>query len=131
MACVDKPADRRKRWTELLICLFLAGCQGPPPNIPQSPAEYRAREDCLYRTLCREIRRRGAEDLEGAAGYASAACQPPVSQRETQAAPTGSHSSENGQTSDERMAQLEFDWHAMAVAQQLKDRCVASQQPAP
>jgi hypothetical protein len=129
---MDKPDNRMRRPGALLICLFLSGCLRPSANLSYSPTPafnaYRAREDCLYKTLCSEIRRRGTEDLEGAAGYASALCQQPVSQDESEtAAPTGGHPLESGESSDERIAQIEFDWHAMAVAQQLKDRCGAAQ----
>jgi hypothetical protein len=109
----------------LLICLLASGCQEPPSNIPRSPDEYRAREDCLYRTLCQEIRERGKEDLEGVASYASAACQIPVSREKSQQV-SSPEAQPAGETSEERVAQIEFDWHAMAVAQQLKDRCGAS-----
>lgn len=84
------------------------------------PEDYRLREDCLYRTLCPEIARRGAKDLEGAAGYASALCQEPIKQKIRGHAGRQS----DDEQAKERMAQLEFDWHAMAVAQQLKDRCI-------
>jgi hypothetical protein len=38
----------------------------------------------------------------------------------------GRYPATSDELTKERMAQLEFDWHAMAVAQQLKDQCVAS-----
>jgi hypothetical protein len=39
------------------------------------------------------------------------------------AASTGGYSTVRGEPADEQMAEIEFDWHAMAVAQQLKDQC--------
>lgn len=121
-----------KRIAGLLICLFLSGCQEAQPGTPNSRGpdviDYRVREACLYRTLCPEIRRRGAGDVEGAAGYASSICQQPISQKMMQRATSaGRYPATSDELTKERMAQLEFDWHAMAVAQQLKDQCSASQ----
>lgn len=123
---VSKPIDKLKWRAGVLICLLLDGCQGPPPNVPHSPNEYMAREDCLYRTLCAEIRKRGAAGLEEAASHASTVCRLPISRAEDQQT-KATNGRSTGETREERMANLEFDWHAMAVAQQLKERCVAPQ----
>jgi hypothetical protein len=120
---VQDGAGRQVKRIALSIGLFLSGCRGAGLEISYAPGpdaeDYRLREDCLYRTLCPEIGRRGAMDLEGAAGYASSICQEPIAQKMTRHAGGPS----NDELARERMAQLEFDWHAMAVAQQLKDRC--------
>ena len=113
-----------------LICLLADGCMQHPSNVPYVPrpdiSDYSAREDCLYRTLCSEIRKGGTADLEGLASYAGRVCEQPISQKMMQhAASTGGQSAVNEDIPDERMAQIEFDWHAMALAQQLKDRCGA------
>ena len=110
----------------ILVCLLLGNCSRS--TSPYSPGpdfvDYRLREDCLYQTLCPEIRRRGSKDVEGAAAYASSVCEQPVSQKRMQhAASTGSSSAMKDEASDEHMAQIEFDWHAMAVAQRLKSQC--------
>ena len=119
-------AGRRIKRIALSICFLLSGCRGAGFEASYSPGpdarDYGLREDCLYRTLCPEIARRGAKDLEGAAGYASSFCQEPITQIMMRQA--GGQS--NDEVAKQRMAQLEFDWHAMAVAQQLKDRCGAS-----
>src|SRR5579871_4379825 len=104
----------------ILVCLLLGSCSRS--TSPYSPGpdfvDYRLREDCLYRTLCPEIRRRGPKDVEGAAAYASSVCEQPVSQKRMQhATSTGSSSAMKDEATDERMAQIEFDWHVMAVAQ--------------
>ena len=116
-------AGRQIRRIALSICLLLSGCRGAGFDVSYSPGpdaeDYRLREDCLYRTLCPEIGRRGAKDLEGAAGYASSLCQEPITQKMSRHAGGPS----NDELTKERMAQLEFDWHAMALAQQMKDRC--------
>ena len=111
----------------LLLCLLPGACSrsaAPGPDF----GDYRLRENCLYRTLCGEIHGRGVSHIEEAAQYASAVCEQPISQKKMQhAASTGGGSSTSEEPVDERMALLEFDWHAMAVAQQLKDQCGASQ----
>jgi hypothetical protein len=126
------PDNKFTRLAGLLICLLAGGCMQHPSDVPYASRpdinDYSAREDCLYRTLCSEIHRRGTGDLEGAASYAGRVCELPISQKMMQhAASTGGQSAMNEDLPDERMAELEFDWHAMALAQQLKDRCGAPQ----
>jgi hypothetical protein len=123
-------ARRIKPVAGFLVCLLLGGCsRSNAPYVPgPDSVDYRLREDCLFQTLCPEIRRRGPKDVEGAAAYASSVCEQPVSQKRMQhAASTGDSSAMKDETSDEHMAQLEFDWHTMAVAQRIKDQCGASQ----
>jgi hypothetical protein len=120
------PVRHVKPFAGLLVCLLLGGCSRS--TAPYSPgpdfADYRLREDCLYQTLCPEIRKRGPKDVEGAAAYASSVCEQSVSQKRMQhASSIGGSPALKDEASDERMAQLEFDWHAMAVAQRLKDQC--------
>jgi|GEM_PF-5657018 hypothetical protein len=120
---------RQAKRVALSICLLLSGCRGAGFDVSYSPGaggeDYRLREDCLYRTLCPEIGRRGGKDLEGAAAYASSLCEEPILQKMRQRTASARGPSDD-EISKEHMAQLEFDWHAMAVAQELKDRCGGS-----
>jgi len=126
----------KKGWRELNrlfplgAVLALFGCVEPHPRPQYVPApdfnDFKVREDCLYQKICTEIHKRGTDplSLEGAALYVGGVCQQPISLKMMRhTASTIGYRGMNDELTDERMAQIQFNQHALTVAQQLKDQC--------
>jgi len=118
----------RYLWT--LLCFALAACGGteirrsPPPPAP-SATDFSTRENCLYRTVCQEIGKRGTDPLalDDSATTAAFVCSQPLFEKMRAHAAYYGVRSLDDETTDEQIELANYGRHAHAVAETQAQIC--------
>lgn len=112
------------RYLWLLAFLALGACGGLEDQRPQPPpapstSDFTSREDCLHRTVCQEIIKRGSDPLEldDSASYAAFVCSQPLFEKMRKRAAYYGIQSLDNETTDEQIELANYSRHALAVAE--------------